>query len=69
MTPETTDTPRTISLRMTWKAAAQIIAAALEHGTDEGRSAARAELFRMAAILDQQNADADAAAETMEPQP
>lgn len=44
--------PRTIQIEMTWATAAQIIAAALEDGTDKGRDAARAELFRMAAILD-----------------
>lgn len=45
-------TARTIKIDMTWTAAAQIIAAALENGTDKGRDAARAELFRMAEILD-----------------
>jgi hypothetical protein len=43
---------RTIKMEMTWTAAAQIIAAALENGTGEGREAARAELMRMALILD-----------------
>lgn len=43
---------RTISIEMTWKQAAQIIAAALENGTSTGRDAARAELSRMAHILD-----------------
>lgn len=42
----------TIEYHMTWSAAAQIIAAALENGTGAGRDAARAELFRMASILD-----------------
>lgn len=59
-----TETPegRTISFEMTWRGAAQIIAAALENGTGEGRNAARAELFRMAEILDQLKAEqADAA--------
>jgi len=43
----------TINMRMTWRQAAQMIAAALEYGTGEGKANARAELFRMAAILDQ----------------
>lgn len=45
-------TRKTIDLHMTWTAAAQIIAAALEAGTDKGKEAARAELMRMASILD-----------------
>lgn len=45
--------PRTIQMDMTWKIAAQIIAAALENGTGTGRDAARAELFRMADLLDE----------------
>ena len=44
-------TSRTIKMQLDWQTAAQIIAAALENGTDKGRDAARAELFRMAAIL------------------
>ena len=48
---------RTIDATPTWYQAATIIAAALEHGTDTGREAARAELYRMAEILDQLNAD------------
>lgn len=52
---------RTIDLTPTWRQAAQIIAAALEHGTETGREAARAELFRMAEILDQLLAEAKAA--------
>ena len=52
--------PRTISFDMTWTAAAQIIAAALENGTATGRDAARAELFRMAQMLDDmRQADAE----------
>lgn len=43
---------RSIKIEMTWKQAAQIIAAALENGTSTGREAARAELARMADILD-----------------
>lgn len=43
---------RYIEMQMTWTVAAQIIAAALENGTGEGREAARSELFRMAKILD-----------------
>ena len=46
-------TTKTIPIDMTWSAAAQIIAAALENGTDKGRDAARAELFRMAQVLDE----------------
>lgn len=44
---------RTIDMTPTWPQAARIIAAALENGTGAGREAARAELFRMADILDQ----------------
>lgn len=43
---------RTIDISMNWHTAAQIIAAALENGTGAGKQAARAELGRMAAILD-----------------
>lgn len=43
---------RTIKMEMSWATAAQIIAAALENGTDKGRDSARAELYRMAQILD-----------------
>lgn len=46
-------TNRFIDLTPTWQEAAAIIAAALENGTDRGRVAARAELFRMAALLDE----------------
>ena len=46
---------RTIDLTPTWPQAARIIAAALENGTGAGREAARAELFRMADMLDQLN--------------
>ncbi len=42
---------RTIDMTPTWPQAARIIAAALENGTDTGREAARAELFRMADLL------------------
>ena len=41
-----------IDLTPTWPEAARMIAAALENGTGEGRTMARAELFRMADILD-----------------
>lgn len=57
------DTTRTIDMRMTWRMAAQIIAAALENGTGAGREAARAELFRMAEILDAMNDQQREAAE------
>lgn len=56
---------RTIKMEMTWATAAQIIAAALENGTDKGRDSARAELYRMAQILDamrEQEAEPDKAA-------
>lgn len=56
---------RTLKIEMTWKTAAQIIAAALENGTDKGRDAARAELFRMADLLDAMN---DAQKADKEPQ-
>lgn len=45
-------TRRFIDVTPTWRTAAQIIAAALENGTDAGREAARAELSRMADMLD-----------------
>ena len=45
--------PRFIDMTPTWRQAAHIIALALENGTDKGRDAARAELFRMAELLDQ----------------
>lgn len=48
---------RFIDMTPTWPQAARIIAAALEHGTDKGRDAARAELFRMADLLDQLQAE------------
>lgn len=50
-----------IDLTPTWPAAARIIAVALEHGTSKGREAARAELFRMADLLDHFQAAAKAA--------
>jgi hypothetical protein len=54
-------TSRFIDLTPTWKEAAAIIAAALEGGTGTGREMARAELFRMAAILDGLKAEQTAA--------
>ena len=57
--------PRTVNLAPTWRKAMAIYIAALEHGTGEGREAARAELMRVADILDQQNANAH----QQEPQP
>jgi hypothetical protein len=51
---------RTIDMTPTWPQAAQIIAAALENGTDKGREAARGELFRMANLLDQLQREATA---------
>ena len=53
-----TTEPRTVNLAPTWRAAMSIYIAALENGTGAGREAARAELMRVADILDQQNADA-----------
>lgn len=54
-------TSRFIDLTPTWQQAAAIIAVALENGTGTGREMARAELFRMAAILDDLKADQTAA--------
>ena len=51
---------RFVDMTPTWRQAAQIIAAALENGTDKGRDAARAELFRMADMLDNIKAEARA---------
>lgn len=48
---------RYIDMTPTWPQAARIIAAALENGTSEGRDAARAELFRMADLIEQLQAD------------
>lgn len=48
---------RTINISPTWREAAGIIAAALENGTGTGKKAARAELFRMADMLDQLRKD------------
>jgi hypothetical protein len=42
----------TIDITPTWQEAAQIIAAVLENGTEAGKAPARAELFRMAQMLD-----------------
>lgn len=53
-------TQRTIDMTPTWREAAQMIAAVLENGTDHGRDLARAELYRMAELLDQHIADAGA---------
>lgn len=55
---------RYIDITPTWREAAQIIAAALEHGTGKGKEAARAELFRMAEIMDRLAADAKAEKES-----
>jgi len=43
---------RTIEMEMNWKTAAEIYMAALEGGTGEGWKAARAEIRRMAEMLD-----------------
>lgn len=59
-------TNRFIDLTPTWQEAATIIAAALENGTGEGREMARAELFRMAAILDGLKANQTAAKAAIE---
>jgi putative hemolysin len=42
----------TISFEMTWQTAVEILIAALEDGTGEGKKAARKEVRRMAEILD-----------------
>lgn len=47
----------TIDITPTWRQAAAIIAAVLENGTAEGRASARAELFRMAEMLDAMKAE------------
>jgi len=54
-----TEQSRTIDMQMTWRIAASIMAAALENGTGTGRDAARAELMRMADLLDQLNQQPD----------
>ncbi len=48
---------RYIDATPTWATAAQIIAAAIENGTDTGREAARAELSRMGKMLDAMKAE------------
>lgn len=54
-----TTTRRYIDMTPTWREAAQIIALAIEHGTDEGKAAAKSELFRMAEMLDNIKAEQD----------
>lgn len=41
-----------VTVEMTWKQAAHVIAAALEAGTGEGKKLAREELMRMAHAAD-----------------
>lgn len=41
-----------IDLTPSWRETAQIIAVALENGTEEGKELARRELYRMASTLD-----------------
>ena len=48
-----TENTRSIPLVPTWRVAVQILTTALENGTGTGKEAARAELLRMADILDQ----------------
>lgn len=58
---------RVIDVTPTWSGLMPALLAVIEDGTDAGREAARAELFRLAAIVDEANAAArlrrDAAAE------
>lgn len=42
----------TLSINMNWKQSARVIAAALEHGTAEGKKLAMEELMRMADVAD-----------------
>ena len=42
----------TLSINMTWKQSARIIAVALENGTTKGKQIAREELMRMADVAD-----------------
>lgn len=42
----------TIDFTPTWRAIVPIIIAALEDGTDAGKQAAKAELYRMAEVAD-----------------
>jgi len=48
---------RTISFKMDWKTAVEILLAALEDGTGDGKRAARKEVRRMAEILDSSTAE------------
>lgn len=43
---------RYIDMTPTWAAAVEIYIAAIEHGTDKGKDAAKAEFRRMARMLD-----------------
>jgi ribosome modulation factor len=45
----------TIDMTPTWAAIVPVLLAAMEHGTDKGRDAARIELTRMAALADERN--------------
>ena len=49
---------RYVDLTPTWRAAVQIYMAVLENGTEEGKQSARAELLKLADIVDGMNADA-----------
>lgn len=47
--------PITIDMTPTWTAIMPILLAAMENGTDEGKRIARAELMRLAGIVDAAN--------------
>jgi hypothetical protein len=53
-------TVKTISLIPTWRAAARIYMQCLEHGTEEGKQAAREGILEMAEHLDRINAEREA---------
>ena len=48
-----------VQLVPSWQAAAELIIISIEHGTGEGKKAAKEELRRMAMILDEMNKKKD----------
>jgi len=56
-------TTTTIDITPTWASNMEILLMLLEKGTDQGKDEARAELRRVAKLLDQQNAQKEAKAD------
>jgi len=57
------NTTTTIDITPTWASNMEILLMLLEKGTDQGKDEARAELRRVAKLLDQQNAQKEAKAD------